>query len=86
MTERSSNSLRAGFELRVVNKQLKPTAGFAPADLQFLEQSVHRLGLSIRSFHRLQRVARTIADLEGEPKVDRKHLMLAQAIAPWINY
>ncbi|QLE83984.1 YifB family Mg chelatase-like AAA ATPase [Shewanella sp. Scap07] len=58
-------------------KQLKQ-AGFQHADLQFLEQSVHKLGLSVRSFHRLQRVARTIADLQQSQQVCRRHI--AQAL------
>jgi magnesium chelatase family protein len=32
----------------------------------------------VRSFHRLQRVARTIADLQLSPMVERRHL--AQAL------
>ncbi|MCE9685997.1 YifB family Mg chelatase-like AAA ATPase [Shewanella sp. AS16] len=58
--------------------QLKQFSGLSGADLLFLEQSVVKLGLSVRSFHRLQRVARTIADLQQEPRAQRSHL--AQAL------
>ncbi len=44
------------------------------ADAQFLEQALHRLGLSIRAYHRIIKVARTIADLAGEEKIHRTHL------------
>ncbi|WOT04910.1 YifB family Mg chelatase-like AAA ATPase [Shewanella youngdeokensis] len=59
-------------------KQLKNEARFHADDLLFLEQSVNRLGLSVRSYHRLQRVARTIADLQQEQNVSRAHI--AQAL------
>ncbi len=70
---------RAGvLNAELTGKQLMQTGGFNHADLQFLEQSVNQLGLSVRSYHRLQRVARTIADLSDSPKVERNHI--AQAL------
>ncbi|MGS0683280.1 YifB family Mg chelatase-like AAA ATPase [Shewanella sp. 125m-7] len=59
-------------------KQLKQDANFDDKDLIFLEQSVNQLGLSVRSYHRLQRVARTIADLQQQSNVSRSHI--AQAL------
>ncbi|MFM2596902.1 YifB family Mg chelatase-like AAA ATPase [Vibrio fortis] len=41
---------------------------------QFLETALHRLGLSIRAYHRIIKVARTIADLEGSEQIHKKHL------------
>lgn len=43
-------------------------------DAQFLETALHRLGLSIRAYHRIIKVARTIADLEGAENIERNHL------------
>ncbi|WP_392561556.1 YifB family Mg chelatase-like AAA ATPase [Orbus sturtevantii] len=40
----------------------------------FLEQALIKLGLSIRAWHRILKVARTIADLEGKADIERKHL------------
>jgi len=45
---------------------------------QLLEQVTSRLGLSARSYTRILKLARTIADLAGEKKIDRSHL--AEAI------
>ena len=44
------------------------------ADAEFLESALHRLGLSIRAYHRIIKVARTIADLQGEDRIQRVHL------------
>ena len=70
---------RAGvLNAQLSGKLLKQTGGFKQDDLEFLEKSVNQLGLSVRSYHRLQRVARTIADLQGEKLVNRSHI--AQAL------
>jgi len=43
-------------------------------DAEFLESALHQLGLSIRAYHRIIKVARTIADLEGQSAIARPHL------------
>ena len=43
-------------------------------DAEFLETALHQLGLSIRAYHRIIKVARTIADLAGSEVIERKHL------------
>jgi magnesium chelatase family protein len=48
----------------------RPTA----AARRTLAMAVDRLGLSARGFHRALRVARTIADLAGEERVDEHHV------------
>ena len=40
----------------------------------FLQQALERLGLSARAYHRILKVARTIADLEAEPAVRAHHI------------
>ncbi|WP_134648223.1 YifB family Mg chelatase-like AAA ATPase [Vibrio diabolicus] len=44
------------------------------SDAEFLETALHRLGLSIRAYHRIIKVARTIADLDGAEQIERAHL------------
>lgn len=43
-------------------------------DAAFLETALHQLGLSIRAYHRIIKVARTIADLAGEEQIKKSHL------------
>ena len=47
----------------------------------FLEEAASKLALSARAYQRVQRLARTIADLNGEIDVSRKRV--AEALALW---
>ncbi len=44
------------------------------ADHEFLVAAIEKFGLSHRAYHRLLRLARTIADLAGTEKISRSHL------------
>ena len=44
------------------------------ADRQWLEHACERLTLSLRSAHRVLKVARTLADLQAEAQISRQHL------------
>ena len=68
---------------RCLNAQLSGTALREAVRLQkdsvsLLERAAEKLGLSARSFTRVLRVARTIADLEGQGEVRTEHI--AEAI------
>lgn len=47
------------------------------AEKQFIEDIYIKLNLSVRGYHRLLKVSRTIADLEGSEKILKKHIMEA---------
>lgn len=41
---------------------------------EFLENALMQLGLSVRAYHRILKVARTIADLDASPNIQQPHL------------
>ncbi len=56
------------------SREIEAFCPLSKQDAEFLETALHRLGLSIRAYHRIIKVARTIADLEGAPQITRAHL------------
>ncbi|MDC8772461.1 magnesium chelatase subunit ChlI family protein [Roseateles albus] len=54
---------------RLAAQQLEQHIGAEPAAQAFLLKAAGQLGLSARAYHRLLRVARSIADLEDSPRV-----------------
>jgi magnesium chelatase family protein len=41
---------------------------------------MQHLGLSARGYHRVLKVARTIADMNGQPQIEAKHITEAVAL------
>lgn len=60
------------------NSEAERDCALTRRDCALLERAVDALGLSARAYHRLLRVARTIADLEGSAAIASVHL--AEAI------
>ncbi|WP_339462379.1 YifB family Mg chelatase-like AAA ATPase [Pseudomonas sp. EA_105y_Pfl2_R69] len=54
-------------------------------DRHWLENACERLGLSLRAAHRVMKVARTLADLDGAPRIGRPHLAEALQYRPSNN-
>ncbi|MDD1784009.1 YifB family Mg chelatase-like AAA ATPase [Enterovibrio sp. ZSDZ35] len=66
---------RAGkVNAQLSSREIDKYCPLAREDADFLETALHRLGLSIRAYHRIIKVARTIADLAGEKDICRGHL------------
>ena len=74
LAQRRQGSLNA----RLDGKALETHAKLDSAGQTLLNQAVSRLGLSARAYHRLLRVARTIADLAGAEQIGAAHI--AEAI------
>jgi magnesium chelatase family protein len=65
-----------------LNARLSPAmlgivAALDAAGTRCLRRAAERVGLSARAVHRLLRVARTVADLEGSERVLESHVMEA---------
>ncbi|WP_333609210.1 ATP-binding protein, partial [Arsukibacterium sp.] len=48
-----------------------------PSDARFLEDTIYRFKLSARTYHKVIKVARTIADLQQQPQISKAHIMEA---------
>ena len=55
-------------------KQVDEFCGIGKEEKKLMEQAFETLELSARAYHRLLKVARTIADLEGEERISVSHL------------
>lgn len=59
------------------SREIEDVCRLSPQDAEFLEGAIQKLGLSIRAWHRILRVSRTIADLAGHATIERAHLIEA---------
>ena len=62
---------------RLSGLALEQYASAEPAALALLADALDRLGLSARSYHRILRIARTIADMNGDLGLNRQHMLQA---------
>lgn len=58
-------------------KEIKKYCALTSENYQFLEDALIKLGLSVRAWHRLLKVSRTIADIEDSEQIEKKHLIEA---------
>lgn len=78
LTARKLQLQRSGkTNAKLSSAELERDCPLSQPDAEFLEQALHRMKLSIRAWHKLIRVARTIADLEHEQDISRQHLIEA---------
>ena len=73
----SARGARARVNAQLAGAELKKHAPLNAAGRRLLERSAEKLHLSARGFHRIVRVARTIADLNGADAIATEHLMEA---------
>jgi magnesium chelatase family protein len=59
---------------RLPARSLQRASALGPGGRSLLDRSAERLALSARAYHRVLRVARTIADLEGSAHIAETHL------------
>jgi len=56
------------------NREIDQVCALSDSARDLLEQAMETLGLSARAYHRVLRLARTIADLSGEKNISVTHL------------
>jgi magnesium chelatase family protein len=86
--EEGSSAVRArvvAARQRQLSRAGKPNAALSPPEIerhcalsdpdhQLLEQALQRLGLSPRAYHRILKVARTVADLASSDRISTQHV------------
>ncbi|MBQ9387827.1 MAG: YifB family Mg chelatase-like AAA ATPase [Lachnospiraceae bacterium] len=75
--ERFKNSKNCLFNSQMKNAGVKKYCALQPADGELMEKAFDSLNLSARAYHKVLKVARTIADMDGSENIKREHLLEA---------
>lgn len=59
---------------QLTSKEIERFCPLISTDAVFLENALNKLGLSVRAYHRILKVARTIADLQHTEQISKTHL------------
>jgi magnesium chelatase family protein len=73
---RRQGGCNADLDNAAVERHCTPSA----AGLRVLERAMQQLGLSARGYHRVLKVARTIADMGGGPQIELAHITEALSL------
>ena len=65
------------FNSQIPTSAMEKYCGLGSSEKQFMAKIFEKLDLSARSYHKILRVARTIADLDGEEQITKRHLIEA---------
>jgi magnesium chelatase family protein len=74
LAARERQSGRGRLNAQLDARRLHRLGRIQPSARQALVHAVERLGLSVRAYHRVLRVARTVADLGGDESVEARHV------------
>ena len=78
-------SLKITSNAEMNNKQLKQFCNLDDQSILLLKQAITKLNLTGRGFHRVIKIARTIADLEDSVKIKSNHIAEALQYRPQIE-
>lgn len=73
------------FNSQLDMKALKVHARLDDSGIELLDKAAVELGLSARGYHRILRVARTLADMQSEPQITLHHLAEALSYRSQVN-
>lgn len=76
----AKTKIKSNSEMK--NNDIKNFCQITPETKKLLNNAVEKLGLSARGYHRVLRLARTIADLTGEEKITSEHVAEALQYRP----
>jgi magnesium chelatase family protein len=72
--------LRNSLSSQLTHQQIDQVCALTRSDQTLLQQAIEKLQLSARAYHRILKLARTIADMDGSDRIGTQHLSEA------INY
>ncbi|MEJ0001669.1 MAG: hypothetical protein WDN09_00545 [bacterium] len=81
--KKSEREMKTNSEMNV--KDLGIHVKLGAEARKILDDSAERLALSARAYHRVIKIARTIADLDGSPDVAANHILEALQYRPKVN-
>ena len=90
-TKRFKKGLPAGRQERIIsnsemnNKLIKKYCELSTDSLEILKMAVNKLNLSARSYNKILKVSRTIADLDGSINIKPNHIAEALQFRPKID-
>ncbi len=79
----SKRKIKTNSEMNV--KDLSSMVKLSKEVRDLLDNSAEHLALSARAYHRVIKIARTIADLENSPEVEANHILEALQYRPKVN-
>ena len=82
MQEKRYKGLKIKTNAQLGPKDLVKYLKLSPVVKDILNASAKQLDLSARSYHRIIKLARTIADMESEPEISEKHILEALQYRP----
>ncbi len=62
------------FNSDISSKEISKYCSLGTEEIRYMEKIFHTLNLSARAYHKILKVARTIADVEGQEHISVKHL------------
>lgn len=65
------------FNSQLPSSALREFCPLGIREAQLMETAYEKMELSVRAYHKIIKVARTIADLEGAEQICREHLLEA---------
>ncbi len=77
---------RCRFNADIEGTNIEKYCPLGGEEQELMERLYHSLQLSARAYHRILKVARTIADLEGTERIGTEHLLEASFYRPSVEY
>ena len=77
---------RENLNAHIAGKDVEKFIPLSPSVKTVLDEASKKLQISPRSYFKMIKLARTIADLEGNPEVESKHILEAFSYRPKIEY